>query len=289
MRYADRGLVVNGYPNLVLFNQLHWLIFGTMISYSYGVFPLVKQLKEDFPQNCIKGQICMKIDFQIDETNLKQRVVGIIAPMVILSFNWRFKKSLSSYTKGKNLRMNTVAQFGGKYQRNLLTAHQTWSYYSKFTAFIIADNALIVVFQIFRNKLDKEIQFIIHNMFWVLILNCFFSVYIPVKHLLLSKEDLPSLWSEVKHVKPSKFYVREYKLIPRRYVYEDQVENGRLNRHFFSYLTSTRSKTKYQCIPIKIAMTNFHQRSRYPITSISSIKLITIEEKNKCAAYEDTI
>ena len=150
-------------------------------------------------------------------------------------------------------------------------------------AFIIADNALIVVFQIFRNKLDKEIQFIIHNILWVLILNCFFSVYIPVKHLLLSKEDLPSLWSEVKHVKPSKFYVREDKLIPRRYVHKVQVENGGLNRHVFSYLTSTKSKAKHQCIPINIEMT------RYPITSISSIKFITIEEQKKCAAYEDTI
>ena len=152
---------------------------------SYGVFPLAKQLKESFPQNSIKGQICMKIDFQIDEAYWKQRVFTLIAPAVMLIFNWRFKESLLDYTKGKNLRMNTIAQFGGNHQRNILTVQQTWSYFLKFTAFIIVDNALIVVFKSCSKHLDKKSQFIIHNMLWVLILNCFFSFYVPLKHLLL--------------------------------------------------------------------------------------------------------
>ena len=65
--YSHRGLVLNGYPNLKLFISIHWIYFATMIAYDFGVYPLSHMLKADFPHNSIKGQICMKLDFELGE------------------------------------------------------------------------------------------------------------------------------------------------------------------------------------------------------------------------------
>ena len=83
VKYSERGLVYKGQPNLQLLNILFWVFFTTMVTYGYRVFPLSQQLKGEFPQNSIKGQICLKNDFSLDEMNSKQRVNMIMFPLVI--------------------------------------------------------------------------------------------------------------------------------------------------------------------------------------------------------------
>ena len=129
VKYADRGLVQNGSPNLTLFIHLHWLVFFIFTAMCYIGFPLTKQIKGDFPENTIKGQICMKMEFTLDQTNLRQRIMNLIFPLIMISTNMRFRISLSNFIKGRNLNMRSCAQFGGKNQRNIMTMDETLKYF----------------------------------------------------------------------------------------------------------------------------------------------------------------
>ena len=63
-----------------------------MLAYMFGVYPLSHLLKADFPQNSIKGQICLKLDFELGEMNVKQRFFGFIGPLLVLVFLFRMWK-----------------------------------------------------------------------------------------------------------------------------------------------------------------------------------------------------
>ena len=165
----------------------------------------------------------MRIDFQLDETNLKQRLLSCCSPILLTQYILRMEKRMTDYTKGQNLNMKTLSQFGGKHQRNILTAKQTKFYYLLIPSFFIMDNLLIIFFQVYSDKLDKNTRFYIHNFIWVMFIDCFFCFYVPLKHLLLSRESMPSLWLDGEPERIIKFYTRQPSMIPRRYVTHDNV------------------------------------------------------------------
>ena len=233
MKYADRGLVENGSPNLTLFNHLHWLVFFIFTAMCYIVFPLTKQMKGDFPENTIKGQICMKMEFTLDQTNLRQRIVNLIFPLIMISTNMRFRISLSNFIKGRNLNMRSCAQFGGKNHRNIMTMDETLKYFLQSMALLLLDNGMIIVFQFFSNKIDTKTRFIIHNIIWVFVINFYFSVYVPLKHIIHSQRTLPCLWLGRNFVTSPKFYVRNPEIVPRR-DYDPNITT----QHRFSYLST---------------------------------------------------
>ena len=110
--------------------------------------------------------------------------------------------------------MKTFSQFGGNHNRNLFTAQQTSSYLKIMTLILILDNGLITCMQSYPDYLDRHTRFILHNMLWVVSGELFFGIYIPLKHLILSRNSLPGLWWEESQVQEN-FYVRQPKLSPR--------------------------------------------------------------------------
>ena len=127
-------------------------------------------------------------------------------------------------------------QFGGKHHRNILSMDETLKYFVEVTALILLDNGMIMLFQIFRNKIDTETRFVIHNIIWVSFINLYISVYVPLKHIILSKrETLPSLWLDTEVATPTKFYIREQELVPRRDFEQTTMQK-------FSYLSDNQRK-----------------------------------------------
>ena len=202
----------------------------------------------------------------MDQTNLRQRIAGLIFPFLMTIFTLRFKRILDNFIRAKNLSMRSFAQFGGRHQRNILTLEQNWDYFVTLGAFTLADNALTIVFQVFRDQVNTNTRFFIQNFIWVLSFNCFFSMYVPLKHLILSKDKLSSLWLKEENVKPSPFYVRKQELIPRRYFAPIMR-----TKHHFSYMT-TETTTRY-CKPENIRMTQ-----TYPGSPPSGTIFIKVDE-----------
>ena len=262
---------MNGYPNLKLFNHLYWLSLLTLVINGYILFPFSKQLEDNFPQNSIKGQICTKIDFQMDQTNGTQRLLSFIFPCIFAIFNFRHKRSMLTYSRGQNLGMKTFSQFGGKHQRNIFTAQQTSNYFIVTTIIVLLENSLIIVFQLNRDQINKDVQFLIHNFIWIFFIECFFGLYVPLKHLLLSRECMPGLWLDEKAIKTSKFYVRNDQMIPRRHIHHAlkcKEKPARQHQDSCSYLHKS-TKTKVCEKPQNIVVTQSSRKAMDPLTPIS--------------------
>ena len=194
-------------------------------------------LKDNFPGNSIKGQICMKLDFQLGEMNNKQRFFGFIGPVIFSVFTLRFGRNCNTYVKARNLNMRTFSQFGGTHHRNLFTLRNTRLYMTVILLLVPLDNILIVFFQQNQGIVDKRTQFIIHNIPWLLVCDFFFGIYIPVKHFFSSKHLLPGLWCEIKHVKREKFYVGKTAPTPRRDYQPDLETHHSGKKRSFAYIS----------------------------------------------------
>jgi hypothetical protein len=189
-----------------------------LVIYGYISFPISQLLKGDFPQKSSKGQICMKIDFQVDQMNQQQRMTSFILPLAVAIFRYRFMKKINDYVKGQNLNLRTFSQFGGKHQRNMCTAAETSSYLLLLILLIDVDNGLIIAFQFFGHRLNTNTQFFIQNFIWIVTLDLFFGLYVPVKHIIESRWKLPGLWLDCETDQTKQFYVRTLPMSPRRYV-----------------------------------------------------------------------
>ena len=66
--YADRGLVLDGRPNLHLFNQLYWILFCTYTAILIGLFPITVMVRGDFT-DMIKARVCLLKDFNPDSSS----------------------------------------------------------------------------------------------------------------------------------------------------------------------------------------------------------------------------
>ena len=159
--------MVKGVPNLKLLKWMHWIYIITFFILSYALFPLQYQLKENFPGNNSKGQICMGLPFKLGEDNRKQRIIGFIMPILFYIFMFRYKKNAMDSVKRQNLNMKTFAQFGGKHHRNLFTLEHVSHYLFVIVTHNTLDNILITVFQQQDGYIDKQTQFILHNIQWL--------------------------------------------------------------------------------------------------------------------------
>jgi hypothetical protein len=214
--YASRGLVIKGELNLQLLHILYWVILATLICFSFVVFPFSQQLSGGFPANSIKGQICLRINFDMDVMNVKQRIISFMSPLVKGIFSLRFLVIMRKYAKGQCLKQKSFAAFNGSHQRNIFTSIQTAQYLGYCFLFVTFDNFVIIIFQTYQTLLSPETIFIIHNSIWCLFLEVFFGIYVPIKHLILSRKHIPSLWYKEKIPSEREFYTHKPELIPRR-------------------------------------------------------------------------
>ena len=103
---------------------------------------------------------------------------------------------------------------------------QTAQYLGYCFSFVAFDNILIIIFQEYSTFLGPDAIFIIHNLVWSLFLDVFFGIYVPIKHLVLSRRHCPGLWCSRKVSSPKKNYIRTPELVPRRYSYHIGFRNG---------------------------------------------------------------
>ena len=76
IRFADRGLVVEGRPELTLFHQLYWTIFGAFFCMGIFSYPISKIVTGTFPES-ILGSVCLLRGIERDEDNMRSRLAMI--------------------------------------------------------------------------------------------------------------------------------------------------------------------------------------------------------------------
>ena len=104
MKFADRGLVTGGYPNLGLSETLSFVTYIFFVTCLYGIFPLSHQIRNNFPADSRKGQLCMQLDFAANENYTKHRIKQAIFPFLVMVFVCMMRRNMRRSVKDQNLR-----------------------------------------------------------------------------------------------------------------------------------------------------------------------------------------
>ena len=90
IRYADRGLVLDGRPNTHLLKQLHWISFFSFASINIFHFPIQKVISGTF-QETISGKVCLLQTFSlVNDVSRKTFIGAQMFPLMVNLFNLYF-------------------------------------------------------------------------------------------------------------------------------------------------------------------------------------------------------
>ena len=205
--YADRGLVLDGQPNLKLFKQLYWILFCTYTALLIGLFPITVMLRGDF-EDMIRARVCLVKDFNPHSSSgeesrygYKNRGLAVGLPgiflMSFLYFEHRTKRCLAKRFPQK--RMHSV----GKYRRNLLTMKNTLRGGLVWWFNTLINNIFVAFYYKMFSSFSPETWFLIYNSFTA----AFYLGYLLVFTLKIyaSLEDFSK--TKRKHQEPVPFYV----------------------------------------------------------------------------------
>ena len=203
--YAERGLVQKGRTNLVLFNQLYWLVVLTFISLILTIDFLPNLLRGDYIlQDMNKARACLLGEMTkfSSKKQTTRKAVGTALVMLLFSRVIYQKYQVSRYMRRlcPNGRMSCV----GNFRRNLIDINMTfgwllWWCFSSLICCISVDYG--------TNILSVQTQFYIWNTTEFV---CYEGFHIALPFLLC----LPS--QGVERSNNAEFYVREPDYQPRR-------------------------------------------------------------------------
>ena len=225
MKHASRGLVLNGYSNLKMFNFLFWIIIIAFFLIAYGMFPFPNLVKQDFSEST-HGQFCMMLKPQWEDRTVQMNIITFMLIFVQIYFSLRFLMNIKKYLKRQNLNMRTFSQFGGTARRNLYTLGQTYIYFSVSVLWYFFENLFIEILQYFDNQLDRKTSFIIYNALWIFIIDFFFGLFVPIKHIITSYRNLPVLWNRIEVPHEKRFFTNVQRFEPRRDVELKEISSS---------------------------------------------------------------
>ena len=215
MKHSHRGLVMNGYPNLRIFNFIFWVVTGIFFLMGYGTFPLSNLIKRDLFKT-VKGQFCMNLRLNWEETTIKVKLISCFIFFIEVFFSLRFVMNIWNYSSNQNLNMRTFSQYGGTYNRNLYTLNQTYIYFLVTIVWVFFDNVLVVVLQFMKSEIDENTCFLLHNAPWLVLIDLFFGIVVPIKHIINSRKSFPVLWQTRERCQKKSFFMSVTTIEPRR-------------------------------------------------------------------------
>ena len=157
--------------------------------------------------------------------------------LTILQFLYmiKFKREIDNYVKSKCLSRRSFACFGGKHRRNVFTMEELVGYEMSLLIFTLVYNILIIYFQFYSDKHYRQMYFIAHNVFYVIFVDFYMLVYVPLKHLTISKQSIWPCSQERKENELRSFYVRN----PLESFQKSQIHKNQPRRHFKYGITHT--------------------------------------------------
>ena len=208
IRFADRGLVAKGRPELVLFRQLYWVVFAAFFTLGIFTHPLLPMIRGTFLKST-QARVCLFNPLQADQESIKGRILSLIFPCIAEIFNWYFSGKVFHYLNGicPNKRMSCI----GNYRRNLILFKDTSQNVSLWACYSILQG-IVVIISITSNshKVTSSAVFWIHNMLAFTFIDIFHGIIIPL-NMSLPFTTVP--------VKGQKFSTtRNLSLEPRRYL-----------------------------------------------------------------------
>ena len=168
-----------------------------------------------------------------DDWVIQRNWLIITAIDIFILENIERKKKI--YVRGQCLNKTTFAAFGGKHRRNVFTGLETRIY----GYFLILS---MFLFHFFPNITFQSCV----SLFW----NCLVCLYIPIRHIRISRDALPEMFEKVEEMKTYKFYVhKQEKLTPRPNCENEKPSEsfpGRQHKRKRSYINNKKNMKRYK-------------------------------------------
>ena len=220
--HADKGFVVKGIYNTKIFNLCFVLLTCTYTMYTYLPYFIASSLKDEYPDNTVKGRICLghRLNWDLKDTKntlnvyIKPRVMIITFVMISVFFNcylcgYKARQFIKQFCPNQQ----TFASIGGPYRRNILTHKELFVCHVFVLIHVFLDNVFIFFFYFCQDIVGYQNVFNLH-VIWCAIADVFMIIVLPSLTILKCLEDYPELWIPVD-IKPAPFYMSSFKMIPR--------------------------------------------------------------------------
>ena len=197
IRFSDRGLVMHGRPNLVLFKQLYWTIFGAFFCLGSPIFTLLPLLRGTFEEN-IQSQICMLLNVEQSRGMTRNLLIQVVFCCMFIIYNSVISYKVNRFKIGicPNGRMGAL----GFYRRNLITFEDNSKYnFLLFANMLVYSLFLLIIIPRFPNISPRLLFWITHgNTFCLLTL---FGLVLPL--------SMKMPWKSKRQRKMTPFYVHK--------------------------------------------------------------------------------
>ena len=125
--YADRGLVMNGQPNLTLFSQLYWVIIGCNVLFKVSIWPLSHMIKgKDILQNSNRQRACMLGNMPGDffEEHFKVKLIAVALLVLTFYGMTSIRRKINSFVAGMCPKGKMACL--GRFKRNVISLKVTY-------------------------------------------------------------------------------------------------------------------------------------------------------------------
>ena len=211
IRFAHRGLVLEGRPNLKLFDQLFWVILVPYCSIGIMMAPLVSILRGRF-HVFFDYKVCLFKSIE-DHDLWRKDIMPLFIPFLVWTWCQYLKLKTNRYLNKicPQQKMSSI----GKFRRNFTTFEQTMQFIQvNFFCVIFYRGFLFSLFQTF--SLRPETNCLITTQAEYLYIDIFHGTILPMVM------EIPSIKS-MRRKKHPKFFVRRSKFLePRRPVMSEE-------------------------------------------------------------------
>ena len=159
IRFSDRGLVVQGRPELGLFNQLFWVGFGTGCCVGIGNFIIVPFVTGIF-EDSIPGRKCMLYPTETNNIGKNRIMIRVAAHLILLAYAVMLRFKVSRYFSGVCPKGHMSAI--GKYKRNMIGFDgncRVIFVWFMFTLYVAVGETLPMIF----TDISPQVHFWIYN------------------------------------------------------------------------------------------------------------------------------
>ena len=187
IRFADRGLVLQGKPNLKLFSQLFWLILIPYCCIGMMMAPLFSILSGRFTQVFVAKICTLSPSFDQDPKKIMtQHIVPLMVPLLNLGYGQYLNYKVRQYFR-PNQKMHSF----GNYRRNLITFKENRKYIQINFWYVLLTNLVLNILFINgeRFSLTPENLSWVQNLWNFLYLDIFHGLFLPTKMTIHRKCD----------------------------------------------------------------------------------------------------
>ena len=241
IRYADRGLVKDGLPQLELFNKLYWVVFTAYVSVGMA-HPITTIIKGTFFK-FQKLKVCLRLPVadanDPNRPNSSSGTFAIMSPFLCMCMCCFCYYRVKRYIKG--LCPKKQLSCIGRYRRNIINFYESF-----YMMCLWSSNPFLEVGMIQFMNLSPVSIFWSYNIMTFFFLDILHGLLFPLFITIFVKFEQP------REIRLQKFYVRRAVVLdPRRYYYGKRIIQPKVAIPSTSNKTTQIQNNIYEIVPFR--------------------------------------